>query len=145
MRFFGKFSYTGSQDYGAFKKPSSNRNHLENILFDEDVLPWRHLEDVLIQKNIFALVIRLQDLFKTSWSWSRRIYSSWLIIRHRDIFKKFSRCLQDVFPRCLQNVFKKFCKNIFKTSLRRLVNVFKTSCKDVYITSSRCFQDASSS
>ena len=94
-----------------------------NIRLDEDVFrvrlqntSWRRLhqdefvriclassEDVLVKTNIFVLAIRLQDVFKT-----------------------FSRRLQDVF--------KTSYKNVFQTSLRRLAKI-----------SSRRFQDVSSS
>ena len=49
-------------------------------------------EDVLIKTNIFVLIIRLQDVFKT-----------------------FSRRLQDVF--------KTSCKDIFKTFSRRIIKL----------------------
>ena len=55
-------------------------------------------EDVFIKTNIFAVVIRLQDVFKKS---SRRI---------QDVLKTSSRSLQDVL----------------KTSSRRLQDIFKT-------------------
>ena len=55
-------------------------------------------EDVFIKTNIFAVVIRLQDVFKT---YSRR---------PQDILKKSSRCFE----------------NVFKTSSRHLQDVFKT-------------------
>ena len=104
---------------------------------------WRRLsssssEDVLIKMNIFALVIRLQ---KTS---SRRLdQDQYIRLGHtssrrvQDVFKTFSRHLQDVLPRCLQDVFMTSCKNVFKTSLRLLEDVLKTS--------SRRFQDVLSS
>ena len=72
---------------------------------DEDVLKTslvfvfrRRLQDVFIKINIFVLVIRLQDVFKT---YSRR---------PQDIFKTSSRCFE----------------NVFKTSSRHLQDVFKT-------------------
>ena len=49
----------------------------------KDVFFKRRLQDVLIKTNIFALVIRLQDVFKT---FSRRF---------QDVFKTPSRRLQD--------------------------------------------------
>ena len=99
-----------------------------NIRLDEEVflLPLRRtssrrLQDVfmktnlsLLKTNIFVLSIRLQD-----------------------VFKMFSRRLQDVLQKRLQD--------IFKTSSRRLQNVFKTSRKYVLKTSSRGFEDVSSS
>ena len=79
----------------------------------------RHLQDVLIKTNIFAILIRLQ---KTSW---RRLdQNHYIRLRHTS-----SRCFQDVFKtssRCLRDV--------LKMSLRRLAKM-----------SSRCFQNVSSS
>ena len=102
-----------------------------NIRLDEEVLKTsfafvfrRRLQDVLIKTSIFVLVICLQDVFKT-----------------------FSRRLQDVLPRCLQDVFKtssRHLQDVLKTSSRRLQNVFKTSSRrlqDVFKTFSRRFQD----
>ena len=66
----------------------------------------RRLQDVLIKTNIFVLVIRLQDVFKT-----------------------FSRSLQDIFKTFCYGVFKTSCKNVFKTFSRRFENVFKISSK----------------
>ena len=105
-----------------------------NIRLDEDVLKTsfifvfrRRLQDVLIKTNMFALALRLQ---KTS---SRRLQDVLvktnifvLAIRLQDVFKTFSRRLQDIF--------KTSCKNVFKTSSRRLAKI-----------SSRRFQDVSSS
>ena len=99
---------------------------------------WRRISssssgDVFINTNTFALLIRLQE---TS---SRRLQDVLiktnifvLAIRLQDVFKTFSRRLQDSY----KNVFKTFCMNVFKTSSRRLAN-FKTSCKDVFKTFSR--------
>ena len=67
----------------------------------------RRLQDVLIKKNIFVLVIRLQDMLKT---FSRRLPS-----RH----------LQDVFKTTCQNVFKTSSRHLAKMSSRHLQNVFK--------------------
>ena len=60
-----------------------------NIRLDEEVFrihlqktPSRRLEDLLIKTNMFLLVIHLQDVFKT-----------------------FSRCLEDVLKTFLQDVF----------------------------------------
>ena len=105
-----------------------------NIRLDEDVLKTsflfafkRRLQNVLMMKNIFLLIIRLQ---KTSWS--RPIYSSCPYI-----FKTSSRRLQDIF--------KTSSRRRAKTFWRRLQNIFKTSRKYVFKTSSRRFEDVSSS
>ena len=80
----------------------------------------RRLQDVLIKTNILAILIRLQDVLKTSWS--RPIYSS-----RSYVFKTSSRRLQ----------------NVFKTSSRRFQDVFKTSSRRLGKISSRRLQDVS--
>ena len=91
-----------------------------NTRLDEDILKTsfvfvfgRRPEDVF-KTNMFALALRLQDVFKTSWS--RPIYSSLPFI-----FKTSSRRLTKTF------------QDVFKTSARRFEDVFKIS--------SRHFQD----
>ena len=93
----------------------------------------RGLQDVLIKKNIFSLVKRLQ---KKSW-WcldqdkyirlghksSRRLQDNFRT-SCKSVFKTSSKCLQDV-----EVIFKTFCQDILKTS-----------CKDVL----RRFQDVPS-
>ena len=80
-------------------------------------------EDVFIKTNIFAVVIRLQDVFKT---YSRR---------PQDILKKSSRCFENVFKtssRHLQDVLKKYYQ----------VKVFLvTQFQDVFETYSKRFWD----
>ena len=100
-----------------------------NIRLDEDFLKTsfvfifrRRLEDALIKTNIFTLVIRLQDVFKTC---SRRLPKT-SSRRFEDTFKTSSRHLAKTSSRCLQTV--------FKTPSWRLAKI-----------SSRCFQDISSS
>ena len=68
---------------------------------------WRRLD----QDNIFVLVIRLQDVFKT-----------------------FSRRLAKMSSRRFQDVFKTSCKNVFKTSSRRLQDVLQRYLQDVFKT-----------
>ena len=60
------------------------------------------LQDVWIKTNIFVLVIRLQDLFKT---FSRRLQDV-LSRPLQNVFKTSSRHLKDVLQRCLQDLFK---------------------------------------
>ena len=138
-------------------------NNPANIRLDEDVFKtswsrqiysiyWfvfrRRLQDVMIKTNIFVLVIRLQDVFKTS---SRRLQD--VLSRHlQNIFKTSSRRLAKTSSRHFQYVFKTFSRrlqdvfktssrrlqDIFKTSSRRLQDIFKTSCKDIFKTFSRC-------
>ena len=108
--------------------------------FNEDVLKtsWRRLsssssEDVLIKTNMFALALRLQ---KTS---SRRLQDVLvktnifvLAIRLQDVFKTFSRRLQDVFKTSCQDVFKTFSRRLQDVLQKRLQDIFKTSCKDAF-------------
>ena len=106
-------------------------NNPPNIRLDEDVLKmcWRRLsssssEDVLIKTNIFAWVIRLQDVFKTSWS--RPIYWSWLYVfktSSRRLVKTSSRRLAKTSSIHLQDVFKTSCKDIFKMFSRRIIKL----------------------
>ena len=112
-----------------------------NIRLDEDVLKTsfifvfrRCLQDVLIETNIFTLLIRLQ---KTS---SRRIQD---VMIKTNIFVLVIR-LQDVLLRCLQNVFKTSSRRLVTTSSRHLQEVFMTSWRrlqDVFKTSPRRLQD----
>ena len=107
-----------------------------NIRLDEDVFRL-HLDkfvrlsltsslDVLVKTNIFVLAIRLEDVFKT-----------------------FSRCLQDVLQKRLEDIFKTSCQDVFKTSWktssRRFEDVFKTSSRRLAKMSSRSFQNVLSS
>ena len=91
-------------------------------------------EDVLIKANIFALLIRLQrTLLRRFQDVSIKTKIFVLVILLQDVFKTFSRCLQDVFKTSL--------RRFTKTSQNRLQDVFKTSCKNVFKTSSRSLQD----
>ena len=87
-----------------------------NIRSDEDILrtPFvfvfkRLPQEILIKTNIFALLIRLQ---KAS---SRRLQDVIiktnifvLVIRLKDVFKTFSRRLQDIMERSCKKVFKRY-------------------------------------
>ena len=122
-------------------KHSSWWRRLEDVFrFRLQKTSSRRLQDVLIKTNMFALALRLQDVFKTSWS--RPIYLSWLYV-----FKTSSRRFQDVFK-----TFRRRLQNVFKTSSRRLQDlledvkllrwrpvddVFKTCLEDVLKTFSR--------
>ena len=80
----------------------------------------RRLQDSLIKKNIFILVTRLQDIFKTS---SRRLA------------KTSSKRIQDVLQRCLQDVLKTYhqvklfiwtrFQDVFETWLTRFWDVLQ--------------------
>ena len=88
----------------------------------------RCLQDVLIKTNIFVMVIRLQDVFKT---FPRRL---------QDVFKTSCQNVIKTSSRCLQDVFKTISRrfqDVFKTSSRRLAKTFiKTLCKNVFKTCS---------
>ena len=81
-----------------FQDVSSSYTVLVNKFFK---MSSRRLQDVLIKTNIFVLVIRLQDVFKTS---------------YQDVFKTSSRRLQDIF--------KTSCKDVFKTLSRRIIKLY---------------------
>ena len=85
--------------------------------------PWsyvfrRRLQDDLIKANLFALVIRLQDVYKMS---SRRLQDV-LLRRIQDVFKIYYQVklflltlLEDLFTRCFQDVFSTFFRRTTKT------------------------------
>ena len=90
------------------------------------ILFRRRLQDDLIKTNIFTLVIRLQDIFKTS---SRRLAKT-SSRRLQDVFKTSSGCLQDIFKTSsirfedvFEDVFKTSCKDVFKTFSGRIVGL----------------------
>ena len=93
---------------------------------------------------MFALVIRLQDIIKTSSkcfqdffkaslrrfsrTFSKRLQDVENVFkassRHlQDVFKTSSRHLQDVLPKLLQDVFKTFSRGLAKMSSRHLQDV----------------------
>ena len=74
-------------------------------------------EDVL-KTNIFVLVIRLQD-----------------------VFKAFSRHLQDVFKTSCQNIFKTFSRHLQDVLQKRLQDIFKTSSRHLQDVLQRYLQD----
>ena len=97
-----------------------------NIRLDKDFLKTsfvfifrRRLEDALIKTNIFTLVIRLQDVFKTC---SRRLPKT-SSRRFEDTFKTSSRHLAKTSSRCLQTVFKTSSRRPAKISSRRFQDV----------------------
>ena len=104
-----------------------------NICLDEDVQKTsfvfvfrRRLQDVLIITNIFALTIHLQetyqDVFKT---FSRRLQD---VLEKRLQDKKSSRRLQDLLQRYPQDIFKTYHQvKLF------LLTVFEKYCKDSYL------------
>ena len=91
----------------------------------EDVFRLR-LQDVLIITNIFALTIHLQETYQ-------------------DVFKTFSRHLQDILEkrlqdkkssRRLQDLLQRYPQDIFKTYHQVklfLLTVFEKYCKDSYL------------
>ena len=65
--------------------------------------------------------------------------------RLQDIFKAFSRRLQDIFKtssKRLRDVLQKRLQDIFKTSSRRLQDIFKTPSRRFEEVLLRCLQDA---
>ena len=98
--------------------------------------PANILEEVLTKTNIFLLIIRLQ---KTSSKLLQDVLVRTSIfvlsIRLQDVFKLFSRRLQDVF--------KTSCYNVFKTFSRRLQEVLQKRLQDVFKTYSKCLLDVS--
>ena len=93
-------------------------------------------KDAILKASCFQRHISQQTFVFMETSWRRLSFSS-----SEDVFKTFSRHIQ--------NVFKTSCKNVFKTSSRRLQDVlprrrqnfFKTSSRRLAKTSSRHFQD----
>ena len=105
---FRQFHYYEDGFSVRLQKTSSRRLDQDEYIH----LTHTSSEDVLIKTNIFVLVIRLQDVFKT---FSRRL---------QDVFKTSSRRFQDVF--------KTSCKNVFKTSSRRLQDVLQRCLQDLF-------------
>ena len=119
--------------------------NVENYLFRTSsnfIANIRLYENVLKTSFIFVFRRRRQDVFKTSWSrwiylpnpnvFRRRLLDvliktniTVLVIRLQDVFKTFSRLLQNVLPRLLQNVFKASSRCLAKMSSRHLQDVFK--------------------
>ena len=121
--------------------------HLSNSFIS--FIPKTKLGLSKVLKNITTSTsanIRLEDVFKTSWS--RRIYSPYSYVFRR-CFKTSSRRLdQDQYirpghtsSRRLQDVFKTSYQDVFKTSSRPLQDVFKTSSKSLQDVLQRCLQD----
>ena len=76
-----------------------------------------------------------EDLFKTSSRhFGQHQYIFVFVIRLQDIFKKFSRRLQDVFQKRLQDIFKTPCKI-------RLQDILKTTSRHFQDLLQRCLQD----
>ena len=86
------------------------KTNLLTLLIRLQKMSLRRLQDVLIKTNIFVLAIRLQDLFKT---FSKRL---------QEVFKTSLRRLAKTSSRHLQDVFK----TLAKTSSRHLQGVLKT-------------------
>ena len=140
-----------------------------NIRLDEDVLEtsWRPLlslssEDVFntssrrLDQDKYILRSHTSSKYVLKASSRRLDQDQYVCLSHtpsrrlQDIFKTFSRCLQDVLQKLLQNIFKTSCQDVFKTFTssrylqdvfktfwRRAQDIFKTSCKDVFRTFSR--------
>ena len=115
-------------DQPMHSKYSSWWRRLDNVF----VFRWR-LQDVWVNSNIFALLIRLQ---KTS---SRCLdQDQYIRLVHTS-----SRHVQDVF-KTAQHVLPRRLQDVFKASSRRFQDVFKTSSKtlqDIFDISSRGFEN----
>ena len=111
----------------------------------------RHLQNVLIKTNIFALVVCLQKMSSRRLDQDQYIRLSHTVFKRscKNVSKTSSRRLQD--SRCLQDIFKTSCRDVFKTFSKRLQDVLQKRLKDIFKTSSRPlarissrrFQDAS--
>ena len=111
----------------------ANKRLDEHVLKTSFVFVFRRrLQDVLIKTNIFVLLIRLhdvfktfskrlQDIFKTFWRRLAKISSRLL----QDVFKTFSKHLQDVLQRCPQDAFKTY-HQVILLLLKSFQDVFKT-------------------
>ena len=100
---------TSSSSQDVFKTSWSRRTYSPYLYVFR-----RRLQDVLIKTNIFVLVIRLQDVFKT---FSRRL---------QDVFKTSSRRLAKMSSRRFQDVLQKRLQDVFKTFWKRLQDVLSS-------------------
>ena len=121
--------------------------HLSNSFIS--FIPKTKLGLSKVLENITTSIsanIRLEDVFKTSWS--RQIYSPYSCVFRRR-FKMSSRRLgQDQYirpghtsSRHLQDVFKASYQDVFKTSSKPLQDVFKTSSKSLQDVLQKRLQD----
>ena len=91
----------------------------------------RRLQDFLIKTNMFALALRLQDVFLGQDQYIHLGYTS--SRRLQDVFKTSSRRLAKTSSRHLQDVLQRYLQDVFKTYhqvklflLTRLWEVFNT-------------------
>ena len=120
-----------------------------NIRLDEDVLKTSfvfvfksRLQDVLMETNIFLLIIRLQKTCSRRLGqdqYIRLVHTSWK--RLEDVFKTSSRPLAKTTSRCIQDVFKTSSRRLAKTSLKRLQDVLQIHLEDIFTTFWRCLQN----
>ena len=102
-------------------KTSSRRLHQDEYNRHtplEDVT--RSLQDVLVKTNIFVLAIHLQEVFKTFSRHLQDVLQKYFL----DIFKTSRRHLEDVLQKCFQDM--------SRTTSRRFEDVFKTSSRKTY-------------
>ena len=94
-----------------------------------------------MRTNILSLVIRLQKTSSRSFNQSECTGFGDTPSRcFQNVFKTFSRRLQEVFKTSCKNVFKassKRLENVLKTSWRRLQDISKASWQSVFKTSLR--------
>ena len=133
-----------------YLQSSSKTYNPANIRLDENVLKTsfvfvfrRRLQDVLIKKNIFAWVIRLQ---KTSSTGLQDVLVKTnifvLAIFLEEVLQTSWKRLEEVFRTSYKNVFKASSRHLAKAFLRRLAKSFCS--QDVLKTSSRRFPKISS-
>ena len=102
----------------------------------------RRLQDVLIKRNIFVLVIRLQkkissrrhaqDQYIRFGHTSSRRLQNLFKTSYKIVFKTSSRRLAKMFSRRFQEV-SSSSTVLVNASSRRIQHVSETSCKDVYL------------
>ena len=107
-----------------------------NICLDKDVLKmaWSRLSSSS-SEDVFKTSSRCLDqaeYIRLGHASSRRL---------QNIFKTFSKRLQNVLLRCLQHVFKTSWRRLAKTSWKNLEDVFKTSARGAAKISSRHLQE----
>ena len=124
---------------------------------------WRRLEEVLkvslifvfirllpddfIKTNIFALVMRLQDVHLGKGEYTHLFHTFSIRLQYvlksssQKVYKTFSRHLAKMSSGPLQDVFKTFCQEGIKTSSKHLQNVLQKCIQDILKTSSRHFGD----
>ena len=127
----------------VFKTPWSRRIYSPYSYGFRKTSP-RRLQDVLIKANMFVLVTRVQDFFKTS----ERLLAKTSYRRPQDVFKTSSNRLEDVFKissRSFAKTYLRHLEDVFKTFWKCLQGRFKSSSRRLAKMPTRRFQDVLSS